>query len=226
MESFKKYPATSFLLTLTALVFLAMQILYFGRATETLTVFNFGGMYGDVVIQMPNQLWRLITPIFVHIGWEHFLFNSLTLYFVGQMAESIWGSWKFLLLYLLSGIMGNIFTLFFTPSVVAAGASTSLFGMFGAIAVLGYFGRNPYLKQLGRNYQALIAINLLFNLFMPSVSIAGHLGGMIGGVILGVILPSQTEKQAFKTSQRLEALLLYLGLALVLLFLAFSRRFL
>ncbi|MGT2948657.1 rhomboid family intramembrane serine protease [Streptococcus devriesei] len=223
MESFKKYPATLFLLVLTTLVFLAMQIVYFGQATETLAVFNFGGMYGDVVVQMPSQLWRLITPIFVHIGWEHFLFNSLTLYFVGQLAESIWGSGKFLLLYLLSGIMGNIFTLFFTPSVVAAGASTSLFGLFGAIVILGYFGHNPFLKQLGRNYQALIAINLLFNLFMPSVSIAGHLGGIIGGLVSAIILPSRTEKGAFKPGQRFLALLLYLGLALGLLFLGFHR---
>lgn len=223
METFKKYPATSFLLVLTTLVFLAMQVFYFGRATETLAVFNFGGMYGDLVVQMPNQLWRLITPIFVHIGWEHFLFNGLTLYFVGQLAEGIWGSGKFLLLYLLSGVMGNIFTLFFTPSVVAAGASTSLFGLFGAIAVLGYFGHNPFLKQLGRNYQALIAINLIFNLFMPSVSIAGHLGGIVGGLVSAVMLPSQTEKNVFRPSQRLLAFLLYLGLALGLLYLGFHR---
>ena len=45
--------------------------------------------------------------------------------------------------------------------MIAAGASTSLFGVFAAIMVAGYFGRNPYLKELGRNYQALIIVNLI-----------------------------------------------------------------
>lgn len=71
METFKKYPATSFLVLLTTLVFLTMQVVYLGQANTTLAVFNFGGMYGDLVVHNPNQLWRLITPIFVHIGWEH-----------------------------------------------------------------------------------------------------------------------------------------------------------
>ena len=118
-------------------------------------------MFGAYVRLFPSQLWRLVTPIFVHIGWEHFFFNMLTLYFVGQLAEQIWGHHKFLALYVLSGIVGNIFTLFFTPNVIAAGASTSLFGVFAAIMVAGYFGRNPYLKELGRNYQALIIVNLI-----------------------------------------------------------------
>lgn len=170
----KESPVTIFLLALTTLVFVAMQLIYFGNATSTQAIFNSGGMYGAYVMYDHSQLWRLVTPIFVHIGWEHFFFNALTLYFVGQMAEQIWGHHKFLALYVLSGIVGNIFTLFFTPNVVAAGASTSLFGVFAAIMVAGYFGRNPYLKELGRNYQALILINLLFNLFTPSVGIAGQ----------------------------------------------------
>ena len=162
-----------------------MQLIYFGNATSNQAIFNAGGMYGAYVSLFPSQLWRLVTPIFVHIGWEHFFFNMLTLYFVGQMAEQIWGHHKFLALYVLSGIVGNIFTLFFTPNVIAAGASTSLFGVFAAIMVAGYFGRNPYLKELGRNYQALIIINLIFNLFTPSIGIAGHIGGLVGGIAHG-----------------------------------------
>lgn len=223
METFKKYPATSFLVLLTTLVFLTMQVVYLGQANTTLAVFNFGGMYGDLVVHNPNQLWRLITPIFVHIGWEHFLFNSLALYFVGQLVENIWGSWRFLLLYLLSGIMGNIFTLYLTPNVVAAGASTSLFGLFAAIVVLGYFGHNPYLKQLGRSYQALIVVNLIFNLFMPDISIAGHLGGIIGGICSAFILPSFAEGKLFSLRQRLPILILYLCLASGILYLAFNK---
>ena len=213
----KESPVTIFLLALTTLVFVAMQLIYFGNATSTQAIFNSGGMYGAYVMYDHSQLWRLVTPIFVHIGWEHFFFNALTLYFVGQMAEQIWGHHKFLALYVLSGIVGNVFTLFFTPNVVAAGASTSLFGVFAAIMVAGYFGRNPYLKELGRNYQALILINLLFNLFTPSVGIAGHIGGLVGGVLCAIFLPTIVEKHMFKSWQRWLALATYVVLSVLLI---------
>lgn len=216
----KESPVTIFLLTLTTLVFIAMQVIYFGNATSNQAIFNTGGMYGAYVSLFPSQLWRLVTPIFVHIGWEHFFFNALTLYFVGQIAEQIWGHHKFLALYVLSGIVGNIFTLFFTPNVIAAGASTSLFGVFAAIMVAGYFGRNPYLKELGRNYQALIIVNLIFNLFTPSIGIAGHIGGLVGGVLCAIFLPTLVEKNMFKPWQRWLAAATYVGLSLFLIVLA------
>lgn len=216
----KESPVTIFLLALTTLVFIAMQVIYFGNATSNQAIFNTGGMYGAYVSLFPSQLWRLVTPIFVHIGWEHFFFNALTLYFVGQIAEQIWGHHKFLALYVLSGIVGNIFTLFFTPNVIAAGASTSLFGVFAAIMVAGYFGRNPYLKELGRNYQALIIVNLIFNLFTPSIGIAGHIGGLVGGVLCAIFLPTLVEKNMFKPWQRWLAAATYVGLSLFLIVLA------
>ncbi len=216
----KESPVTIFLLALTTLVFIAMQVIYFGNATSNQAIFNTGGMYGAYVSLFPSQLWRLVTPIFVHIGWEHFFFNALTLYFVGQIAEQIWGHHKFLALYVLSGIVGNIFTLFFTPNVIAAGASTSLFGVFAAIMVAGYFGRNPYLKELGRNYQALIIVNLIFNLFTPSIGIAGHIGGLVGGVLCAIFLPTLVEKNMFKPWQRWLAAVTYVGLSLFLIVLA------
>lgn len=216
----KESPVTIFVLALTTLVFIAMQVIYFGNATSNQAIFNTGGMYGAYVSLFPSQLWRLVTPIFVHIGWEHFFFNALTLYFVGQIAEQIWGHHKFLALYVLSGIVGNIFTLFFTPNVIAAGASTSLFGVFAAIMVAGYFGRNPYLKELGRNYQALIIVNLIFNLFTPSIGIAGHIGGLVGGVLCAIFLPTLVEKNMFKPWQRWLAAATYVGLSLFLIVLA------
>ena len=95
-DALRKSPVTMILLAMTTLVFLAMQVLYLGNASTGTAVFNFGGMYGAYVAYDPSQLWRLVTPIFVHIGWQHFIFNALTLYFVGQLAEQIWGHHKFL----------------------------------------------------------------------------------------------------------------------------------
>ena len=126
INEWKKYPATYLLLGLTTLTFICQYLLNGFQATSPLSLFKMGAMYGAFVQYSPLNLWRLVTPIFVHIGVEHVLFNMLTLYFMGKMDEQIFGTLRFLGLYLLAGVMGNAFTLLFTPNVIAAGASTSL----------------------------------------------------------------------------------------------------
>lgn len=219
-DEFKRRPVTMSILLITSLIFMSIQIFRFGTTTSSQTIFEFGGMYGNYLKYDSSQIWRLVTPIFVHIGWQHFLFNTFAIYVVGQLAEQIWGSWRFLALYLLSGIMGNIFTLFLTPDVVAAGASTSIFGVFAAIAVAGYFGRNPYLKQMGQAYQGIIIVNLLFNLFMPNVGIVGHFGGIVGGLLASVFIPTLIEKNMFNKKQRFSALCIFLLVSIGMLVLA------
>lgn len=87
----KRYPVTNGLLAVTALVFLFIQIFRFGQTTTAYTIFEFGGMYGEVVRYDPTQLWRLVSPVFVHIGWEHFLFNGITLLGLGYQLEGLFG---------------------------------------------------------------------------------------------------------------------------------------
>ena len=144
----KRYPVTSLLLLITTGVFLAMFLLRGFNYASTQTIYEFGAMNGRTIQYFPSQIWRLVSAIFVHIGLEHFVMNMITLYFIGRQAEDIFGSWNFLFLYLMSGILGNAFVFFFTPSAVAAGASTSLFGIFGAIITLRYAVHNPYIQQL------------------------------------------------------------------------------
>ncbi|MFR3236230.1 MAG: rhomboid family intramembrane serine protease [Streptococcus thermophilus] len=162
----------------------------------------------------PLELWRLITPIFVHIGVEHFLFNMLTLYFMGRMAEQIFGTLRFSLF--TSWCYGKRFPCF-TPNVIAAGASTSLFGLFSAIVILGYYSHSPLLNQLGRNYLALIVINLIFNLFTPSVGITGHLGGLVGGALAAIFLANKVESRLFSKGWRFTSFLTYVTLLLIVL---------
>ncbi|MGT2965368.1 rhomboid family intramembrane serine protease [Streptococcus acidominimus] len=210
----KRYPATNALLLVTMLLFGTMQVLRFGEATTAQTIYDFGGLYGRIVKLDPSQLWRLVSPIFIHIGWEHFFFNSMTLYVFGYQLEELFGSRRFLLLYFLSGMMGNIFILFLTPDAVAAGASTSLFGLFGAMVVLRYSSRNPSLQLLGQRYIALLLINLVLGFFNPEISLAGHIGGVVGGALATVFLPNPQEQDLFTNRKKRLALLLYVVLAL------------
>lgn len=218
----RDYPVTSVLLLLTAAVFLLMFLRYGFAFSSGEAIWEMGAVYGPKILQPPYEFWRLFSAIFIHIGLEHFAMNMITLYFIGRQAEEIFGSAKFLLLYLASGFMGNVLALFFNPLALSAGASTALFGIFGAIAVLGYGARNPYLLRLGQTYRSLIIINIIFS-FLPNVSLAGHVGGLIGGALCGVLLPVAGEKGAFSGPQRLLALAAYLVLVFILLGAALQR---
>ena len=218
----KQYLVTSILLLVTTGFFLTMFLLRGFAYASTQTIYEFGAMYGRSIQYFPSQIWRLASAIFVHIGLEHFAMNMITLYFIGRQAEDIFGSWNFLFLYLMSGILGNVFVFFFTPNVVAAGASTSLFGIFGAIITLRYAVRNPYIQQLGQSYLILLVMNLVLSL-TPGISLAGHLGGAVGGALCAVIFPVRVDKKAYQIRQRILALAIYLILVLGMIFLAFNR---
>lgn len=222
-QELQRNPMTMILLGITLLQFIVMQLLYWGEATQTLSVFEAGGSNGNVLTVYPQDIWRLVSAIFVHIGLEHFVLNAVTLYFVGAMAEQIWGSWCFLFLYLLSGVMGNAFVVFLTPDVVAAGASTALFGLFAAIALVGYVEQNSYLRQAGQTYIGLIVMNLLMNLFMPDVSMVSHIGGAVGGALCAFFLPIVRSHSRLSWKRRFLALGTYLLLLTILVGLTLVR---
>lgn len=218
----RNYPVTSILLIITSLVFALMFLFYGFQYSSTEALYRFGAVHGYTIQEIPIEFWRVFAAIFVHIGLEHFVVNMLTLYFLGRQIEDIFGPWKFLLLYLMSGVMGNLFVVYFSPNSLAAGASTSLFGLFASVVVLRYATRNHYLQQLGQSYMSLLAVNLIMS-FLPGISLSGHLGGLVGGALGAVILPVSGERNAFSKAQRILALVAYLGLAAILIFMTFQR---
>ncbi len=205
----RRYPVTSFFLLVTTLVFLLMLVTTGGNFDRADTLFRFGAMYGPAIRLFPEQIWRLFSAIFVHIGLEHFIVNMLSLYYLGRQVEEIFGSKQFFFLYLLSGMMGNLFVFEFSPKSLAAGASTSLYGLLT---------RNPYIQQLGQSYLTLFVVNIIGSVLIPGISLAGHIGGAVGGAFLAVIFPVRGERRIYSTSQRLGAVVLFVGLAVLLFY--------
>lgn len=156
-----------------------------------------GSMFGPL-IALNHEYWRFVTPIFIHYGLMHFAINSVILYYMGQQVEAIYGHGRFFLIYLLSGVMGNVLGFAFNDmNVQAAGASTSLFGIFGAFIVLGiHFKNNPGIQAMVRQFSLFIVLNLVFGLFDQTIDMYGHLGGLIGGILMGniVALPMRVGK--------------------------------
>lgn len=205
----KRYPVTSGILLVTWLVFLAMQVLRMGDATSAKTIFDFGGMFGLAIQATPDQLWRLVSAMFVHIGWQHIILNSLSIYFLGRQLEDVFGSIKFALFYFLSGIMGNAFVFFFTPDVIAAGASTAIFGLFASLAMLRYAARSSYIRILGQQYMTLLVLNTVLGFLSTSVSHVSHLGGASGGALCAIFIPIKGEEGIFTPLKRYGSLVFY-----------------
>jgi len=174
------------LLAITIGVFIVESVV--GGSQNYQTLLLMGAKTNNLV--QAGQWWRLITPIFLHIGIFHIFMNGFTLLYVGQILEPMVGHWRFFVIYMLSGIMGNLASFAFgANNVISAGASTSLFGMFAAFLALGLIYReNRFLRELGKSFLGLIAINLLMDLTMSGIDIWGHVGGAVGGLLLGYAL--------------------------------------
>ena len=153
-------------LGIQTIVFIIMEL--FPR----LEIPYYTGMYGPYLVHF-NEWWRLVTPIFIHFGVMHFVMNSLILYFMGQQIEAIYGHWRFFLIYMFSGIMGNTASFAFNEAnVLSGGASTSIFGLFGALFILGFhFKYNTAIQQLVRHFLLFIAMTFVFGLLDTSVDV-------------------------------------------------------
>jgi membrane associated rhomboid family serine protease len=124
--------------------------------------------------------WRLISSAFLHYGPLHLAMNMFSLYFAGSILEQYLGRWRYLLLYLVSGLVGAAGALYWSPNSVTAGASGAIFGVLGALLVLERRGN----LATGGQVLGLILLNLVFTFAIPGISIGGHVGGLIGGLVL------------------------------------------
>jgi membrane associated rhomboid family serine protease len=128
-----------------------------------------------------GEWWRLITSAFLHYGPFHLGINMLSLYFAGSILEQVIGRWRYLLLYLVSGLAGSAGALYWTPNGFTVGASGAIFGVLGALLVLERRGN----IATGGQVAGLIVLNLVITFaYRSSISVGGHVGGLIAGVLL------------------------------------------
>ncbi len=134
--------------------------------------------------------WQLFTAMFIHIDIVHLLGNTLFLFIFGIRAEELFTIHDYLLIYLLSGLAGNLLTLLFGPFMVSAGASGAIFGLFGACTI--------YIRRAVG--QSIIGA-LLFSFFLLMISSGGnvnnlaHLGGLVVGLLIGYTLAAKRKSR-------------------------------
>ncbi len=143
--------------------------------------FSLMGKVNELIIK--GQLWRLITPIFLHASILHIGFNMYALFMIGPGLEKKYGVWPFIGLYMVGGIWGNILSFLMSPNP-SLGASTAIFGLIAAQGVYVYKNRQllgPSAKPMLTSIFMVITVNLLIGL-TPGIDMWGHLGGLLGGL--------------------------------------------
>lgn len=174
--------ATSILIVLNLFVFIFMYLtdINFNNSEELMA----WGAASDGRVK-EGEWWRLITSIFLHGGLIHLIYNLIILSFLGYLTESILGSKKFLIFYLLCGLSASLISLIFKSNYIEVGASGAIFGLCGI-----YLGLT-LIRYIDRNFLAVIIsifflLNILFS-FKSGISMSAHLGGFISGIILSIL---------------------------------------
>ncbi|HEX6553972.1 MAG TPA: rhomboid family intramembrane serine protease [Ktedonobacteraceae bacterium] len=146
----------------------------------------FGAKDNDQILQ--GQYWRFVTPIFLHANLLHVSLNMLNLAVLGVFLERLVGHMRFLLIYVITGIVSIIASFYFMPQEISVGASGAIFGLVGAYSVFVLMHRRAFRKG---GIPALlwliivIAGNLSIGFFVPNVDNYAHLGGLLSGCLLG-----------------------------------------
>jgi membrane associated rhomboid family serine protease len=185
------------IIALTVFVYVVTLIPGVGQTIEGMLYFYAPALYPQ--FSGTFQPWRVLTVALVHSGFWHVGLNMLALWFIGRSLEPLLGPARFLALYVLSAVGGSLAVALLAPNVPVVGASGAIFGLFGALLVIG--------RHVGANIRViaiLIAVNFALPFVLAIVSAAGtgsfagaleairiswqsHLGGLVVGAVVGLI---------------------------------------
>ena len=210
-----RYPAWQVLIAINVAVFIAeLATGVTGSGTDTGSVYWHLSLLGPPLtghnpfpppFNGTHEYWRLLTAGFLHASLIHIGLNMLSLFFVGRALEPAIGWKNFTAVYFSSLLAGSFGALVFQPDIPTLGASTAIFGIFGALIMIAYRRGIP-LWQSG--LAPILLINLVFTLSVSNISIGGHLGGLIAGLIGGELIVQFHERRGRPG-------LVYLGCAIV-----------
>lgn len=181
----------------------------FADSENVNVLINAGAKYTPAILA--GQYWRLVTPIFLHANILHVGLNMLNFLLLGLIIEHIFGHLRFLLIYLLTGIISTLASFVFAPQEVSVGASGAVFGLVGAYSafILAHRQAFPYHGITALGWLILvIGINLGLGFVIPGVDNFAHVGGLLSGCLLGwCFAPFYRLKSVAATSHELHLLL-------------------
>lgn len=189
MEEIKKEPVTVLFILLNILIFVIVD--FTGGTENTAHMIACGAAYPPLILE-EGETYRLFTCMFLHFGIYHIANNMLVLFVLGQRLEPVLGKAKFILVYLLGGLGGNIFSLLMETRkaeyAVSAGASGAVFAVMGAMLYVVIRSRGRIQDISVRQMLIMAGFSLYFGFTSTGVDNAAHVGGLVCGFMLAVLL--------------------------------------
>ena len=180
----------------TALFVLLNIFAYFYSDTDEAAFLRYGALDTLKVIE-GHEYYRLVTSLFLHADLEHLSRNMVVLFFLGAAVEAYLGHARWFILYIASGVTGNLASLLMEWSTDevrrSIGASGAVFGAMGATLVIAFSNRRLLRNKslLGLRVLFMIVFSVYAGLVSDGVNNAAHIGGLIGGLWLAVIFTSR-----------------------------------
>lgn len=145
-----------------------------------------------------GQYYRLLTGIFLHGNIVHLLFNCYALYVLGGQIESFFGKFKYIIIYLFSGLTGSLLSITLSGNVGSIGASGAIFGLMGSLLYFGYHYRVYLGNVIKSQIVPLILLNLAIGFISSGIDNWGHIGGLIGGIVITMALGVKEKSSNFE----------------------------
>ncbi|MFD1609126.1 rhomboid family intramembrane serine protease [Oceanobacillus luteolus] len=183
-EFIKLYPIVSTIVIINLVLWLIINFL---RLPIGMEIRNFGIGYNLLVAM--GEYWRLATPIFLHGDTAHVLFNSFALVIFGPALEQMVGKTRFILAYLVTGIIGNIATYLFEPlQYFHLGASGAIYGLFGIYIFMVLFRKHLLDYGSSQMVVTIFIVGVLMSFVGGNINIIAHLGGFAGGFMIAPVV--------------------------------------
>lgn len=206
----KKKPYITYtLIAINVIVYILMMLGYRNN------ILWYGANIPDLIRK--GDIYRLLSSVFIHANLMHLFCNMYALYVIGPQLESYLGRFKYLAVYLISGVTGNLLSMAFSSSV-SVGASGAIFGLFGSLLYFGYHYRVYLGTILKSQLIPLIILNLVIGFMIPNIDNAAHIGGLIGGILMTIALGVKYKSSNFEKINGIIVMLIY---AIFLSYIAF-----
>jgi len=210
----KKIVATKVIIGLCIFMYILSLILTdnFTRSIIILGANNRG-------LVLNGEFYRLITCAFLHGSLIHLGVNMYSLWIIGSQVETYMGKRKFLFIYLLSALMGSLFSVIFLENSLSVGASGAIFGLMGSLLYFGYHYRLYLSNALTSQIIPIILVNLFLGFSMSGIDNAAHIGGLIGGYLATMIVGIKYKSTKKET---INGIIVYSLLGLFLIYALFN----
>ncbi|WP_127575759.1 rhomboid family intramembrane serine protease [Paenibacillus barengoltzii] len=178
------YPVTCLLLAANIVMFIILALN--GGSTNRITLLRFGAM--SDIEPFAGESWRLFTAMFLHNGFDHLFSNSFAILVFAPPLERLLGWWRYALVYLGSGLVGNLISMvvyqFSSVPHISVGASGAVYGVYGAFLYIALLQRHLMDESSRKTLYSLLIIGVIYSLLVPKINLAAHVGGLVGGFLI------------------------------------------